>query len=200
MKKVFLIGDSIRMGYDKTVRSNLSGEAEVYFTIDNNRFAQYVLRTIAEGIIRECDPQSIDVIHWNAGAWDILRMYGDEPLTPVDQYVQFLRRIHHQLKILCPNAKQIFATTTPVIESQFRTPERFMRRNSDVVLYNKAAVALMAELEVPVDDLYAVASRLGEEAWSDATHLYTESATKALSDAVTESIRAHLSEGCGLSM
>lgn len=192
MKKVFLIGDSIRIGYDKAVRAKLSGEAEVYFTIDNNRFAQYILRSISDGIIRECDPESIDVVHWNAGAWDTLRMYGDDPLTPIDQYVQMLRRVHRQLKILCPNAKQIFATTTPVIEHRFPEPERKMRYNSDVVLYNNAAVALMKELDVPVDDLFAVASQLGEEAWSDQTHLYTDLGTNALSNAVTESIRACL--------
>lgn len=47
MKKVFLIGDSIRIGYDKAVRAKLSGEAEVYFTVDNNRFAQYILCSIS---------------------------------------------------------------------------------------------------------------------------------------------------------
>ncbi len=192
MKKVFLIGDSVRMGYDKAVRAKLSGEAEVYFTIDNNRFAQYILRSISDGIIRECDPKSIDVIHWNAGLWDTLRMYGDEPLTPLDQYVEMLRRIHRQLKILCPNAKQIFATSTPVIERKFPEPERKMRYNRDVLLYNEAAIALMKELDVPVDDLYAVASKLDEAAWSDQTHLYTDLGTEALSNAVTESIRAYL--------
>lgn len=132
------------------------------------------------------------MIHWNAGAWDTLRMYGDEPLTPIDQYVQMLRRVHRQMKILCPNARQIFATTTPVIERKFPEPERKMRYNRDVVLYNQEAVALMKELDVAVDDLYAVAFKLGEEAGSDQTHLYTEVGTEALSNAVVESIRANL--------
>ena len=32
MKKVFLIGDSIRMGYDKYVAEQLAGEAEVAYS------------------------------------------------------------------------------------------------------------------------------------------------------------------------
>lgn len=192
MKKVFLIGDSIRIGYDRAVRQKLSGEADVYFSIENNRFAQYVLRSISEEIVRECDPKDIDVIHWNAGLWDVVRLYGDEPLTPLDHYVEYLHRIYRQLKIFCPNAKQIFATSTPVIEHQYTEPERVMRYNKDIVAYNKEAVALMQKLDVPVNDLFAVASKLGEEAWSDRTHLYTDIGTEALSRAVTECIRVHL--------
>ena len=44
MKKVLLLGDSIRMGYDKYVKSALEGAAEVYYPDENARFVQYVLR------------------------------------------------------------------------------------------------------------------------------------------------------------
>ena len=43
MKKIVLIGDSIRMGYDKYVKDALSGVAEVYYPEENCKFAEYVL-------------------------------------------------------------------------------------------------------------------------------------------------------------
>ena len=44
MKKVVLIGDSIRMGYDKYVKDALENTAEVFYPPENCRFAEYVLR------------------------------------------------------------------------------------------------------------------------------------------------------------
>ena len=44
MKKILLLGDSIRMGYDKYVRESLDGVAEVYYDDENSRFAAYILR------------------------------------------------------------------------------------------------------------------------------------------------------------
>ena len=43
MKKILLLGDSIRMGYDDFVREKLDRTAEVYFPDDNGRFVQYTL-------------------------------------------------------------------------------------------------------------------------------------------------------------
>ena len=48
MKNVLLIGDSIRIGYDKSVRSSLEGIANVYFPEDNCKFASSVLRYLHE--------------------------------------------------------------------------------------------------------------------------------------------------------
>ena len=48
MKNVLLVGDSIRAGYDKSVRESLKNIANVYFPEENCRFASYVLRYIHE--------------------------------------------------------------------------------------------------------------------------------------------------------
>ena len=40
-KKVLLIGDSIRMGYDKYVKNYLADSCEVYYPSENCRFAQF---------------------------------------------------------------------------------------------------------------------------------------------------------------
>ena len=46
MKNLLLIGDSIRMGYDKSIKKTLEGKANVYFPAENCRFAAYLLRYI----------------------------------------------------------------------------------------------------------------------------------------------------------
>ena len=48
MKNLLLLGDSIRMGYDKAVEKTLEGKANVYFPAENCRFASYVLRYLHE--------------------------------------------------------------------------------------------------------------------------------------------------------
>ena len=56
MKKIVLIGDSIRMGYDKYVKEALDGVADVYYPGENCRFAQYTLRFPATGSTRASGP------------------------------------------------------------------------------------------------------------------------------------------------
>ena len=70
MKRVFLIGDSIRIGYDAYVRELLEGRAQVYWSGDNARFVQYTLRYISEWAVQDCDPERIDIAYWNNGLWD----------------------------------------------------------------------------------------------------------------------------------
>lgn len=48
MKNLLLIGDSIRMGYDKSLKKTLEGRANVIFPTDNCRFASYLLRHFHE--------------------------------------------------------------------------------------------------------------------------------------------------------
>ena len=76
MKNVLLIGDSIRMGYDKSVKRALEGKANVYFPEENCRFASYVLRYLHE-YKKMLGEESVDVLHWNAGLWDCLRLFGE---------------------------------------------------------------------------------------------------------------------------
>ena len=72
MKKIVLIGDSIRMGYDKYVRAALDGKAEVLFPEENSRFAEYVLRAVIDWKREGKWGDDVDVVHWNAGLWDTL--------------------------------------------------------------------------------------------------------------------------------
>ena len=42
MKKVLLLGDSIRMGYQRFVKEELADEYEVIFSAENGRFAAFI--------------------------------------------------------------------------------------------------------------------------------------------------------------
>ena len=144
MKKIVLIGDSIRMiGYGNTVAERLSPEFEVWQPDDNCRFAQYTLRGLwdwQDGI------RGADVIHWNNGLWDVCELFGDGAFTPIDEYVDTMLRI---ARILQERASTvIFATTTPV------RPENVHNKNEVIEAYNAALVPKLIEMGVVINDLY----------------------------------------------
>ena len=187
MKHVLLIGDSIRMGYENYVKDAFEGVAEVKAPEGNCRYALQVLRYAHEWRkLFSCTPEEVDVIHWNAGLWDVLRMYGDEPLTPVEFYGNLIKRIDVRLRLLFPNAKIIFATSTRVIEERY--PKNFMRKNSVIEEYNKAAIEVMKKYGYYVNDLYELTKSLDLDHYSDMTHLYTEKGRVALLRQVLDSI------------
>ncbi len=185
MKNVLLVGDSIRMGYDKSLRKTLAGKANVYFPRENCRFASYVLRYLHEYIAlipEEEENKEIDVLHWNAGLWDCLRLFGEDPHTPIDVYSYYIDRICMRIKKLFPNAKVIFATSTRVISEKMK--DDFKRYNEEIELYNEAAIKVVKKYGFEVNDLYAVSATLDDSAHSDAVHYYTTVGTEAFTNQV----------------
>lgn len=199
MEKIFLIGDSIRFGaaagspgpagtppvtpspgYGVWVEKKLAGKVEVYAPDENCRFAQHTLRFLHKWSA-QTPAEEIDVVHWNNGLWDALRLFGDEPLTPLEVYGDLLRRIYKRIRLLFPNAKVIFATSTPVVE-EWALPH-FIRYNHEIEMYNRKAAEVMAELGVPVNDLYAVATEFDPSLHSDWVH-FGEEGSQRLADAV----------------
>ena len=188
MKKVLLIGDSIRMGYDQYVKHSLKDYCEVYYPADNCRFAQYILRHISDWKKTLCLGDDVDVVHWNAGLWDTLVLYEDGCLTPPEFYEYFIDKICNRIKVLFPNAKVIFATSTPVVENRFTNPSASYRKNCDIEKYNDIAVKKVKEYGFFVNDLYSITKDLPENYYSDMTHLYTPEGTQILTNAVIKSI------------
>ena len=185
--KIFLIGDSIRQGYDKAVKLALDGKAEVYFPDENCRFSTYVLRNLGDWKdMAGLKHDTVDLVHFNVGLWDSLELYGDEPLVDIEFYKKTLDRICKRIELLFPGAKIIFATSTRVIEERY--PKNFMRRNSVIEEYNKAAVEVMNKYGYYVNDLYELTKSLGLDHYSDMTHLYTEKGRVAMLRQVLDSI------------
>lgn len=177
MKKIFLIGDSIRMGYDKYVKDALKNVAEVSYPADNCRFAEYVLRYAHEWKRVLELPDDIDLVHFNAGLWDCLELFGDEPLTSLDYYGEAIFRIYKRLRMLFPKAKIVFATSTAVIEGKAK---ELIRHNNIIARYNERAKEVLADTDCVINDLFALTKELPESYHSDATHYYTPEATELI--------------------
>lgn len=179
MKKVVLIGDSIRMiGYGNTVAQRLSPEFEVWQPDDNCRFAAYTLRGMWDW---QENMKGADVIHWNNGLWDICELFGDGEFTPKEEYVSTMLRIAKILKERAGTV--IFATTTPV------RPENSHNKNEVIEAYNAALVPKLEEMGVIINDLYTPISKdIYKYICDDTIHL-SEDGIRLAADMVESVIR-----------
>lgn len=195
MKKIVLIGDSIRQGYDKYVKMAFEGVAEVYYPTDNCRFTAHILRHIGEWKEKmQCD-DDVDLVHWNAGVWDNLILMDGRNHTEIEVYRANVERICQFIKILFPNAKTIFATSTPVDEVLFKAKfkkQKIMRLNSDTEIYNQAAIDIVCKYGGDINDLYGLLKDRQTEYHSDQTHFYTKEGTRVITNQVIEHIEKAL--------
>lgn len=193
MKRVLLLGDSVRQNYQDYVKTGLLKIAEVYYPADNGRFCQYTLRYLHEwiGSLSMHGKIEFDIVHFNCGLWDILRLSNeDKPFTDSGQYAALIRRIIERIRYLCPRAQIIFALTTSVIEPGFEPGITIgERRNSDIERYNEVAVNVCRDMMVEVNDLWSVSAYLPEKAHSDMVHFETDIGIKALGDQVIRCIK-----------
>ena len=144
MKKVVLLGDSIRLiGYGQRTAELLGSDYSVWQPEDNCRFAAYTLRMLFE---YKAQLEGADVIHFNCGLWDMCDLFGDGPFTPLEVYVEQMVRIAKILKTYAPVV--IFATTTPP------SPKMWGHDLDRVRAYNAAAMAALEPLGVLFDDLF----------------------------------------------
>lgn len=184
MKKIVLIGDSIRLGYCKYVKEVFSGVADVFFPEENCRFTQHVFRFLGDWKKAGNWGDDVDIVHWNVGLWDVLRLYGDTPLTPIELYADYIRRIDRQMRIHFPRAKFIFATSTNVQEEKYG--ENFKRYNSEIIAYNKAAIESLSATDTEINDLYAVTENIPDSCRSDLTHFNTPDGVKVVGGKVID--------------
>lgn len=171
MKRVFLIGDSIRLGYCGQVAELLKDKAEVLYPTDNCRFAYFILASLGLWAMAVPKRDSVDVVHWNCGQWDAAQFEEGKPLMSVEEYAEALKRVHAMIRKNFPNAQIIFALTTPLRDG---VPLKAPRTTKDIIRYNEAAKKVMQELNVPVNDLFAVAQTIPEELYADAVHFKSE--------------------------
>ena len=143
MKKIILLGDSIRLSYGNRVRELLGEDYTVWQPEDNCRFAAYTLRMLFE---YKAQLEGADVIHFNCGLWDMCDLFGDGPFTPLEVYVEQMVRIAKILKTYAPVV--IFATTTPP------SPKMWGHNLDRVRAYNAAAMAALEPLGILFDDLF----------------------------------------------
>ena len=195
MKNILLLGDSIRQNYQDYVHEQLRNIANVYYPVDNGRFCQYTLRYLHEWVhaLSGHGEVSFDLVHFNCGLWDILRLSNEEePFTSEKEYEILLRRIVNRIRYLCPEAEIIFALTTSVIEPGFEPGINIgERRNQDIIRYNDIAVRLFDQMEIEINDLWSVSENLPKEAHSDLVHFETEMGVYALGERVAQCLMRH---------
>ncbi|MCP4509024.1 MAG: SGNH/GDSL hydrolase family protein [Fuerstiella sp.] len=169
---VILLGDSIRIGYQKAVARQLHGKATVWSPQENGQHTVYTLQQIDKWIMG----RDAKVVHINVGLHDLfLSSKTDQPRHSLETYSANLRKIFAKLKQLT-DAQIIFALTTPVDElrqASSETYKRVVRRNPDVVTYNRRAVEIAEESGILVNDVHAVALEIGVKAAirDDGVHL-----------------------------
>lgn len=189
-KTVVLVGDSIRMGYQATVREELVELAWVRSAAMNGGMTTRVVEHIDEWIVAH----KPDVVHMNAGLHDIRRDRdgSGKRQVEIDDYAANLRTIFSRARAET-DAVLIWATTTPVIEEQHNTTKPFDRMNADINSYNLVAREIAAEYDVEINDLNALVcgKNAGDLMTGDGVH-YTPEGSALLGQVVAARICPHL--------
>ncbi|MEO1971680.1 MAG: family 16 glycoside hydrolase [Pirellulaceae bacterium] len=158
LPRVLLIGDSISIGYTKTVIELLKGKAEVRRVQGNAGHTGMGIERLPKWL----DPKNgkWDVIHFNWGLWDLCyrnpesktqgrrdKVNGQLTHT-TEQYRENLQKIIVILKKT--DAKLIWATTTPVPAGEAG------RKTGDDAKYNRVANEVMKKHGIQINDLYTL--------------------------------------------
>jgi hypothetical protein len=179
--RVLLIGDSILNGYLKQVVRALDGQAYVDAWVNPYCQSEHLNKLLGEVL----DQGPYDVVHFNMGlhGWQAGRIKPDafEPLTRA--YVQVI-------KDKLPKARVIWASSTPVTVKDKPT-ELNAEINSVIVEHNRLAARVMAEMQVPTNDFYALLINKLELARGDQFH-WTAPAYEMLAKVVAESVLREL--------
>lgn len=191
LPNVLLIGDSISMGYTIPTRERLAGRANVHRPADNCGPTSHGLAQMDNWL----GNRTWDLIHFNWGLHDLKYVDAEGRLTDagkgrhftsVDQYKQNLDKLVARLKTT--GAKLIWATTTPVPAGANG------RKQGDAAVYNAAAMEIVNQSGITVNDLYAFAlPRLKEIQLPQNVH-FTQEGSGRLAEQVANSILERLEE------
>lgn len=149
LPRVLIIGDSISMGYTIPVRALLKDKANVHRIPQNGESTTVGLVKLRQWI----GSTRWDVIHFNWGLHDLKHVRDnafdlEAPVTTeVDQYKTNLANLVTSLKVT--GARLIWASTTPVPEN---CPGRI---SGDEIIYNAAALPVMNDAHISVNDLHS---------------------------------------------
>ncbi len=191
---VLLIGDSIRMFYEKDVESRLGDGYDIYAPEENCRFSSYVLNSLRFWLTKYPSP---DIIHFNAGLWDTAILYAEDGcFIGIDEYVKNMKKIIRVLK--STGAKVIFATTTPVSDEKHNLvgPMPPAHRNEDIVRYNAAVLNAFKNEDIFVNDLFSIMHDKKELYLSEDMIHPNEKGVELLGNAVAQAIlNCPVSEG-----
>ena len=149
LPKLFLIGDSIRSGYQDTVQGLLGTQFEISvqpagWTGDAVDALNFVDDWLAAG--------PYDVIHFNWGLHDVYTArpgMDGEVAVSIEDYQTATEAMVAKLK--ASGATLVWANTTPSYDCEPTFNE------SDIVAYNAVAKAIMDANDIPINDLHSLA-------------------------------------------
>jgi hypothetical protein len=182
--KIVLVGDSIRMGYQPLVQRKVGQRAEVWGPAENCRHSLVHRESLTAWAI-EARPE---VYHFNCGIHDLV-LLDPAPRFTVSGYVRNLKLIVRRLRAET-RARLIWATTTPMLVPRDGvTPKQECRLDPDVERYNAAALRVMKDAAIEVNDLYRAVVEAGVyECLSDDKCHMTAYGNEVLSDAAVRFI------------
>lgn len=176
---VFVIGDSISIGYTPPLTKLLAGKAVVKHNPGNAQDTRFGVKSLA-GWLKGERP---DIIHFNWGLWDLV---DGGKAVPIDEYEKNLKQLVGQLKET--KATLIWASTTPVPQVNGRK-----RRDADVQAYNAVAKKIMDENGIAIDDLYTVAKGKLDQLQTPNDVHFTKKGSEDLAEAAAATILKTLS-------
>lgn len=140
LPRVLLIGDSITRAYFSAVEANLKGKAYCARIATSKAVGDPALPSELTTFLAEA---KFDVVHFNIGmhGWD----YSE------DDYRQYLPELLAAIRKGAPNAKLLWASTTPVRKDKLPGPT-----NDRVLARNRIAREFFEKQGIPVDDLHAL--------------------------------------------
>jgi len=144
LPRVLLIGDSISLGYHRTVIKELKGKAHVDILATSKGINDPALLKETSYVLGE---YRYKAVHFNNGlhGWHI----------GIKDYESALGDYAVKLRELAQGARLIWATTTPFASK--KEGEKLRKEKNDVVLArNAAAAAVMRKHKIPVNDLYSL--------------------------------------------
>jgi hypothetical protein len=164
---VLLIGDSITVRYAAEVGTELKGKAYVSLLGSSKAVGDPALLDEIKLVLRQ---NVYSVIHFNFG------LHGDtaDLRTGLAEVIATLKR--H-----APNAKLIWATTTPC-QKKDDAPD------TSVIEKNQAAAEHIKKAGIPVDDLYTLVAKHPTKLWDGGGVHYNAEGTALQSKQVAQSI------------
>ncbi|MCE5303945.1 MAG: SGNH/GDSL hydrolase family protein, partial [Planctomycetaceae bacterium] len=161
LPRVLLIGDSICNGYRNVVEKELKGKACVAMLATSASLEDPAFTAQLKLLL---DNYKFAVVHFNNG----LHGFG----YAEDEYQKDISAILKLIKQNAPDAKLIWATSTPMRNKT--NLQEFNPKNERVKARNKIVVELAAKQGIPVDDLYSIVVDHPEYWRNDGVHYKPE--------------------------
>lgn len=184
LPRVLLIGDSISIGYTLPTRKLLADVANVHRIPANGGPTSRGLANIDKWL----GTGDWDVIHFNWGIHDLRHQDDGKRQVEPEAYEKNLRQL--VAKLQATGAKLIWASTTPIPKGKLNPDRTF----GDETHYNKIAARVMAELDIPVNDLHGSIMPQFEEFHRPRDLHYTPAGSDFLAQQVAQAIQKRLAE------